>query len=644
MRRWNLAVRWVMVGVMVALLALPGAGAEPEGGARENRLAKETSPYLLGHAKNPVDWYPWGEEALERAKREKKPIFLSVGYSSCYWCHVMERESFMDAEIAAYLNEHFVCIKVDREERPDIDEIYMTSVQVYHQLAGAPQGGGWPMSVFLTPDALPFFGASYFPPRDQEGRTGFLTVAKRVEQIWRENPERVTASAKAIAELVAEALVKRPTLAELPKGDALLKEVQAALAEQFDAEYGGFGFSVATPNRPKFPEPMNLLFLAERGEDAEARKMLQETLDAIARGGIRDHIGGGFHRYSVDRRWEIPHFEKMLYDNAQLVSAYSRTYALTKDEAYRAAAEEALAFVAREMTAPDGGFYSALDAETAAGEGFYYSWTREELAAALTAEELTLVGAVYGFDGAPNFEERYVPRLAKPRAEVAVGLGLSVDVLEGKLTPIRAKLLVERGKRARPLCDTKIITAWNGLMIGALAEAGRVFENAEYLDRARRAAEFALQKLRQPDGRLWHVSAAGEAKLNAYLDDYAYLIAGLLELHRATREEKWLDAAVELSEKQQELFWDKEHGGYFFTSHDHETLIAKSKDPVDGVLPAANGVAARNWVRLWKVRARPEYLERAEGTLKAFTGYLVQYPGGMPGMALGVRELELARE
>jgi len=626
---------------LVALVLTLAVSADSLSG--ENRLAKETSPYLLMHAKNPVDWYPWGEEALARAKREKKPIFLSVGYSSCYWCHVMERESFMDAEIAAFLNEHFVCIKVDREERPDIDEIYMTSVQVYHQLAGAPQAGGWPMSVFLTPDALPFFGASYFPPRDQEGRTGFLTVAQRVDQIWRENPERVGASAKSIAELVANPLAKRPPLAELPPADAALQEVQSALAEQFDPEFGGFGFSVAEPNRPKFPEPSNLLFLAARSEQPKALEMLQATLDRMARGGIRDHIGGGFHRYSTDRRWEIPHFEKMLYDNAQLVSVYSSAYAITRDDAYRDVVAETLEFIAREMTSPEGGFFSALDAETAAGEGAYYSWTRAELEAALTPEEWKLAGAAYGFSGEPNFEGRYVPRWPRPPAEVAAAIGISADALRTQLSPIRSKLLAARNARPRPLCDTKIITGWNGLMIEALADAHRVLQDPESLAAARRAADFALTKLRTDDGRLLHVAAGGEAKLNAYLDDYAYLIAGLLALHRETNEERWLTAAIELSDKQHQLFWDQEHGGYFFTSHDHETLIARSKDPVDGVLPAANAVAARNWLRLWGQRKQPQDWERAEATLKPFAGYLKQLPGGMPTMALAVKELDAAR-
>lgn len=629
--------RW-MAAILLTAYAL-GMGAA----RAENRLAKETSPYLLMHAKNPVDWYPWGEEALAKAKRENKPIFLSVGYSSCYWCHVMERESFMDAEIAAFLNTHFVCIKVDREERPDIDEIYMTSVQVYHQLAGAPQAGGWPMSVFLTPEALPFFGASYFPPRDQEGRTGFLSVAKRVEQIWRENPDRVTASAKAIAELVAGALAKRPVVAELPAAAATLDEVQAYLAENYDSEFGGFGFNVAEPHRPKFPEPMNLAFLLDRVQQPEAIKMLRTTLDQMARGGIRDHIGGGFHRYSTDRRWEIPHFEKMLYDNSQLVSVYSNAYALTDDAAYRQVVEETLAFLARDMTAPEGGFYSALDAETEAGEGAYYAWTREELEAALTPEERSLAGTVYGFNGEPNFEDRYVARMVKPVDDVAAAVGMSADELREHLQPIRVKLLAVRNERPRPLCDTKIITAWNGLMIGALADAHRVFKDPGSRAAAERAADFALAKLRQADGRLWHVYAGGEAKLNAYVDDYAYLIAGLLALHRATENERWLLAATELSQKQHELFWDKEHGGYFFTSHDHETLIARSKDPVDGVLPAANAVAARNWVRLAELDNDPKYLDRAEATAKAFAGYLKQFPGGMPGMAMALQELEAAR-
>ncbi len=645
----NASLRWSLIAALV-IWSSCGIGAEPavpaQVDAPTNRLGKETSPYLLLHAHNPVDWYPWGTEALERAKRENKPIFLSVGYSSCYWCHVMERESFMDAEIAAYLNEHFVCIKVDREERPDIDEIYMTSVQVYHQLAGAPAGGGWPMSVFLTPDALPFFGGSYFPPRDQEGRTGFLTVLKRVQELWQGSPERIRDSAKQIAELVSSTLAKRSVPAELPTPEAALAAVQGALAEQFDAAHGGLGFSEVEPNRPKFPEPSNLLFLLAqaRHENSDAARMLHITLDHMARGGLRDHLGGGFHRYSTDRQWAIPHFEKMLYDNAQLVSVYSAAYELTGDENDREAVDAAIGFVSREMTSPEGGFYSALDAETAGVEGAYYAWKRAEIESLLTPDEAKLCAAVYGLNGEPNFDGSYVLLLPRPLEEVSGAWQVDPAKLRLELAPIRAKLLAARAQRPGPLCDTKIITAWNGLMIAGLADAGRVFKHEEYLNAARRAADFALTKLRRDDGRLWHVYAGGAAKLNAYVDDYAYLTFGLVALHRATGEERWLDAADALVAKQQELFWDAKAGGYFYTSHDHEALFARSKDPMDGVLPSASAVSARNLVALAVARPGGDHLARAEQTIQAFAGYLKEFPSGMPQMALALEELRRAQE
>ncbi len=636
----------VLIAVCLAAPAL-GVAAEPAQGDRPaNRLAKETSPYLLLHAHNPVDWYPWGEEALAQAKRENKPIFLSVGYSSCYWCHVMERESFLDAEIAAFLNEHFVCIKVDREERPDIDEIYMTSVQVYHQLAGAPAGGGWPMSVFLTPDALPFFGGSYFPPRDQEGRTGFLTVLQRVDELWKASPDRIQDSAKQIAELVSATLSKRAAPGLMPTAQEASDALQAALAEQFDAQHGGFGFSEVEPNRPKFPEPANLEFLLARAAagNEDAQNMLRVSLDHMARGGLRDHLGGGFHRYSTDRAWAIPHFEKMLYDNAQLISVYSAAFELNANANDRETVAEAIGFVLREMTSPEGGFYSALDAETAAEEGAYYAWTKDEINALLTQDEAKLLATTYGLNDPPNFEGRYVLLLPRGWDELAADAQLTAEQLRTELVPIRAKLLDARSKRPRPLCDTKIITAWNGLMIAGLADAGRVFQNDEYLNAARRAAEFALTRLRRDDGRLWHVYAGGEAKLNAYADDYAYLAAGLLALHRATGEERWLQAAEALASKQHELFWDAQGNGYFYTSHDHEQLFARSKDPMDGVLPSTNAVSAQNWIALAAARSNAEYRSRAEQSIQAFGGYLRQFPAGMPRMALALHALRKAQD
>jgi uncharacterized protein YyaL (SSP411 family) len=615
-----------------------------------NRLARETSPYLLLHAHNPVDWYPWGEEALARAKAEGKLIFLSIGYSSCYWCHVMERESFMDAEAAALLNKHFVCIKVDREERPDIDQIYMTALQVMGRR------GGWPLTMILTPEARPIVGGTYFPTRDKpidpappanqpQKQTGLLTLLNMLREAWEKEPRQVREHGENVATAVKRAL-RRSSLASAPLPASLLKETLAAIAEEFDPEFGGFGFTTPNPNRPKFPEPSNLWFLldaATRSEKIPARKMLDLSLDQMARGGICDHLGGGFHRYSTDRYWRIPHFEKMLYDNAQLASVYSRAYKLTGNAEQRRIVEEMLAFVERELTSPEGAFYSALDAETQASEGDFYVWRAEELKKLLTPEEFALTGRVYGVAGKPNFEDRYALLLPKPVEELAAAEGLTVDAFWKKLAPVRKKLLDARGLRERPMTDVKVLTAWNGLMIRGLADAGRLLDDPRYTERAAKAADFVLAKLRTPAGRLLRTYTGGDAKLNAYLDDYAFLIDGLLALHEATGERRWLVAADELMKTQLELFWDEEQGGFFFTSDDHEALIARSKDPVDSALPSGNSVSAQNLVYLSKALNRAEYLDRAERTVNAFATLLTDTPASAPRMALAWQAIQDAK-
>ena len=610
------------------------AKAEPAGKRKANRLAKESSPYLLLHAHNPVDWHPWGEEALAKAKQEGKLIFLSIGYSSCYWCHVMERESFMDDEIAAYLNEHFVCIKIDREERPDIDEIYMTALQIMNR------SGGWPLSMFLTPEAKPFWGGTYFPPRDRaDGAPGFLKIIQTMQQAWTEKKEQVNEAADQVAKLVKLNLETERGEPLPPRGE-MLAEVQAAMAQHFDEENGGFAYG-----RTKFPSPPGLVFLLHQArhganEDTKsaALKMLTRTLDKMAQGGIRDHIGGGFHRYSVDPQWRVPHFEKMLYDNGQLASVYAEAFALTGSEEYRRVVDELAAFVLREMTDSAGGFYSALDAETDAVEGKFYIWTRDALQAALTKEEYELFAAVYGIDGPPNFEEHdYVPQLADSREAIAKARGVSVEALEQSLAPIRAKLLAERAKRKRPLTDTKMLTGWNGIMIRGLADAGRVLKNERYLDAAQAAATFVLANLRR-DGRLLRTHTAGEAKLNAYLEDYVLLADGLIALHRATGDANWLNEAESVTAKQIELFADKENGGFYFTSADHEELIAKRKDAIDGPIPAGNAIAASNLVYLAKETGNQAYLKTAETTIGSLTARLSLAAGSMPSSAVAIAE------
>jgi uncharacterized protein YyaL (SSP411 family) len=613
-----------------------------------NLLAGETSPYLLQHAQNPVQWRPWSAETLAVAKQENKLIFLSIGYSSCHWCHVMERETFEDEEIAAWINERFICIKVDREERPDIDSIYMTALQVYNAATGAGGGGGWPLSMFLTPDARPFFGGTYFPARDgdREGIPGFFTIARKIHEVWEKEPEKIARDGETLARMVKSQMESQPlSLAQLDA--ALVAAVQEELSEQFDPKYGGFGYDRLNPLRPKFPEPSNLHFLLSRARDEsleeearkEARAMLETTLDHMARGGIRDHVGGGFHRYSVDRFWRIPHFEKMLYDNAQLASVYSEGYLLTAREDFRRVAEELLEFVLREMTSPEGGFYAALDADSEGEEGKFYRWEVDEVQKLLSAEEYELIAAVYGLDGDPNFEEKYfVPQLAATLAQAAQARGLSEAELEARLAPIRKKLFEGRSRRIRPMTDTKILTAWNGLMIRGLADAGRGLKNDRYLDAARQAARFVLNRLQTNDGRLLATFGNGEAKLNAYLDDYAFLIDGLVALHRATGEREWLDAADRLMQKQVKLFLD-EAGGFFFTSDDHESLLARGKNPADGALPSGGSVSVGNLLYLSQQLNKPEYVEIARKAARSTAGQLERSPTLAPLLATHIAEL-----
>jgi uncharacterized protein YyaL (SSP411 family) len=616
-------------------------GKPREGKPREhkpNRLANETSLYLLMHAHNPVDWYPWGEEALEKAKKENKVIFLSIGYSSCHWCHVMERETFLDEEIAALMNKHFVCIKVDREERPDVDDIYMKSLQVYQQLTGSPRGGGWPLSMFLTPDGKPFFGGTYFPARDGdrgEGSTGFLTIINRVRQAWTEQPDGLKQNANTVAEVTKAELEGSHFGGAITIDAKLLDAAQAALAEEYDEKYGGFGFDPRVDQRPKFPEPSNLFFLVDRArkaKDTRAEEMLVHTLQRMAMGGIRDHLGGGFHRYSVDRMWQIPHFEKMLYDNGQLASVYTEAYLLTGREDFRRVVDEMLRFVLREMTSPDGAFYSALDAESEGEEGKFYVWKKAEVESLLTGDEFKLFAAVYGLDGEPNFGDpptvktHYAPQLARPLHEIAADRKMTEVELEQRLSPIRQKLFDARSQRERPLTDTKILTSWNGLMIRGFADAGRGLKNEEYVKAAERAADFVLQRLRTDDGRLLRTFGKGQAKLNAYLNDYAFLADGLIALFQATGEAKWLTAADELTAKQLELFWDETSGGFFFISDDHETLLARAKNPYDGAQPSGNSVAAQNLVFLGSELNKPEYLKKAERTIGSLGALLDRAP------------------
>lgn len=616
-----------------------------------NALAKETSPYLLMHAHNPVDWHAWNDETLARAKQTDKLIFLSIGYSSCHWCHVMERESFLDPEIAKFLNEHFICIKVDREERPDVDEIYMEALHVYHRLSGNNQGGGWPLTMFLLPDGRPFFGGTYFPARtgDRGDLPGFLPIIQQVHELTKNERANVAKDAELITNATRESLSNRESVADMELKNSWLKRAVAGLSDSFDPQFGGFGFQENDPQVPKFPEASNLLFLLYRSQsnapDSDrSREMLVKTCEQMLQGGIYDHLGGGFHRYSVDRFWRIPHYEKMLYDNGQLASVYAEAYGLTERPEFKTTVEGILSFVDRELTSDTGGFYASLDAESEGIEGKFYVWDLDEIKTALNAEEYILFAGIYGLNGAPNFEgKHYAPQLSRPLSEHAKQLGISELQLESQLNPIRQKLFAARSQRVRPLLDHKILTAWNGMMIRGYADAGRLLSNNDYLQTSSRAAKFALANLVDERGRLVRTSTDGTARLNAYLDDYACLIDGLLGLHRATGDDEWLQAAKRLQQQQDDLFWDEQNGGYFYTSSDHEVLIARSKKPIDSAVPAGNSVSAGNLLYLATALDDASYRDRARHTVISASPIVQRMPIAAPRLLITAGELLKAK-
>jgi len=625
--------------ILLATLAMSPAtpGDEPAKKPRgpANRLARETSPYLLLHAHNPVDWHPWGPEAFAKAKAEGKPIFLSVGYSACYWCHVMERESFTDAGIAGAINAGFVAIKVDREERPDVDQIYMTAVQAF-----SGGSGGWPMSVFLTPDGRPFFGGTYFPPKE------FAALIKAVGEAWRDQRPALEKDADALADAVRRSTAGPLKGPKVPLTRDLAAGGRAGLAEQFDPEFGGFGFDPARPNRPKFPEPVNLVYLldqARRDRAAGVEKkagpgqplaMALKTLDAMARGGIRDHLAGGYHRYSTVRDWSVPHFEKMLYDNAQVAEALVLAFEETGDPRHSAEADATFAFVARTLTAPDGLFYSALDAETDGEEGKYYVWTRAEAGKALGPDFATFAPP-FGLDRKPNFEgDRYV--LLRRDSDVNSNL-------EARLAPICARLLAARDRRPAPMLDDKVLTSWNALMIAAQAEGYRVLKDERLKVAAGKAADALLATMRTAEGRLLRTSRGGPAKLPAYLEDYAFLVHALLRLHAAAGDPARLAQARALADRMIADFADAKDGGFFYTATDHEALLARPKDPFDNAIPGANAVAIRALVALGVATAEPRYLDHAGKALAAFAPTLAARPAASPLMLTALGEYLDAR-
>jgi uncharacterized protein YyaL (SSP411 family) len=578
-----------------------------------NRLARESSPYLLLHKDNPVDWYPWGDEAFARARAEDKPIFLSIGYSTCYWCHVMERETFSDSRVAREMNDGFVCVKVDREERPDVDEIYMAATQLI------TRSGGWPNSVFLTPDLRPFYAGTYFPPEDGRGRPGFGRVLQSLREAWLFRRPELLQQAEMVAQAMEQHLAPHvPRADSLPAAD-LADSLLQDLAARYDPEWGGFGPA------PKFPTPANLFFLLERSANEQARGMLVTTLDRMARGGLMDQLAGGFHRYSTDEAWLVPHFEKMLYDNAALAWLYAEASALAPGVGFERVARMTLDFVLREMTGPEGSFYSAIDAETDGHEGAYYTWTAAELDALLPGDEGRLFRVVYGLEGPPSFEaDRYVLYLHTPLPEQARAGGLGVAELQRRLAPARQALLEARARRERPLTDDKVLADWNGMMVGAMARAGARLAEPRYLAAAERAAEFVLSRL-AAGGTLLHAFRDGRGQVPAFLDDYAFLVEGLLQLHGATGEKRWLSEAVRLAEEQERRLADPSGGGYFGAGEDPR-LLFRSKPGFDGAVASGNGVAALNAIELARLTGEPAWGSRAESTLLAFGDSMPRAP------------------
>ena len=582
---------------------------------KPNRLAQEKSPYLLQHAYNPVDWYPWGEEAFDKAARENKPIFLSIGYSTCHWCHVMEHESFEHETVASLLNEHYVPIKVDREERPDVDSLYMTVCQA---LTGH---GGWPLTVIMTPDKKPFFAGTYFPRVSKYGRAGLIDILEAVRKQWADSPEKLVEAADSITGEITR-IAKKTKRGELSE-----QTVRLALEhykETFDKRYGGFGTA------PKFPTAHNislLLRLYKRFQDPEALEMAEKTLESMYRGGMYDHIGFGFARYSTDEKWLVPYFEKMLYDNALLATAYIEAYLITGTELYADVAKQIFTYVLRDMTHPEGGFYSAEDADSEGVEGKFYVWTPDEVKAVLGEQDGTDYCTLYGITEEGNFEGKSIPNLIEPGIS-ETWFDETPTELDERFEACRQKLFAAREKRVHPGKDDKILTAWNGLMIAALAQGYKAFGDRTYLEAAEAAAAFIGKRLVSADGRLLARYRDGEAKYTAYVDDYACYIYGLLELYEATFNLSYLDRALAYVQDMIRWYWDDEDGGFFMNAHDSEQLLTRMKELYDGAMPSGNSVAAYVLQRLAHLTGDEMLSALAERQLQTFAGEVSRYPNG----------------
>jgi len=603
-----------------------------------NRLIHEKSPYLLQHAHNPVDWYPWGQEAFEKARREQKPIFLSVGYSTCHWCHVMERESFSDPGIAEIMNQHFVSIKVDREERPDVDRVYMTFVQA------TTGSGGWPMSVFLTPDLKPFFGGTYFP-RDQ-----LRTLLLRASEAWEKDRDKVLESAGRVTGAL-QGYVNAGAAAGISLDESVLARTYQQINASYDPTHGGFG------DAPKFPRPVLFNFLLRyyaRTGEKDALEMTLHTLHAMANGGIHDHLGGGFHRYSTDQTWHVPHFEKMLYDQAQLAISYLEAYQITRDPFYAEAARDILDYVLRDMRGAHGAFFSAEDADSLLepgkpehAEGAFYVWEAKEIDRILESDTAAVFNYYYGVEATGNVPPQQDIRgeltgknilvVRHTVAQTAAQFGQSEAEVRGLLAAARKKLFEARSRRPRPALDDKVLTAWNGLMISALARAAQVLDEPRYLAAAQSAARFIQANLHDPkEDKLKRRYRDGHVAIDAFLEDYAFLIQGSLDLYEASFDVRWLSWAVHLQEKQDELFWDSSVGGYFATSGKDPSLLLRMRDDYDGAEPAANSIAAMNALRLWQVTDRQEWRQKADKTFAAFASRLRTAPESLPQLVVAM--------
>jgi uncharacterized protein YyaL (SSP411 family) len=594
-----------------------------------NHLINETSPYLLQHAHNPVDWFPWGEEAFEKARRENKPVLLSIGYSACHWCHVMAHESFEDEQIAELMNEHFVNIKVDREERPDLDQIYMNAVQMM------THHGGWPMTVFLTPDGVPFYGGTYYPPQDRYNMPGFPRVLISIAEAYRDRPDDIRETGTSLVNELQR--LGKTSGSDFPINVELLDAAYAGIVKTYDSIHGGFG------GAPKFPPAMTLEFLLRtyvRTDNREALDIVRYTCRKMANGGIYDQLGGGFHRYSTDARWLVPHFEKMLYDNALLSRLYLHYFQASEDQLARNTVEGILDYVLREMTDPAGGFYSTQDADSEGHEGKFFVWDIKEIQSALGDTAASGFCDYYNITEPGNFEGKNIPNITRSLEDVAVAHNISVSELATSLNESKRILFELRESRIKPDRDEKVLTAWNGLMLASFAEAGVVLDRPDYTDAARRNAEFVLANLRR-DGVLLRTWKGGVAKFNGYLEDYAFLIEGLVALFETTGEFRWLEEAQTLTERMIEEFWDNDNNGFFFTGKSHEDLIVRSKDYFDNATPSGNSVAARVLLRLAILAGDENYRELATNIIREVGDSIRRYPSGF-GYALSAADFLLS--